>query len=177
MSGEGRSEAAWRASCGRRWTRDEIVAAIRRFEARYGRQPCQADFTPADARRKGHGWRAERYYRDDDYPSVLTVRARFGSWSAGLEAAGFEPRGRGCATTARVGTHLAAELDVPEAQLELAWERAQERKRRRGGPRRFNCFSCGRFKPRPSSVCRSCGDDPVSFNGDRREFDRAYGYG
>ena len=58
---------------------------------------------------------------------------------------------------------------MPEAQLELAWEPAQERKRRRGGPRPFNCFSCGRFKPRPSSVCRSCGDEPVSFNGDRRD--------
>lgn len=38
------------------------------------------------------------------------------------------------------------------------------------------CFSCGRFKSRPSSVCGHCGDDPVTFGGDRREFDRAYGY-
>lgn len=39
-----------------------------------------------------------------------------------------------------------------------------------------SCFVCGRFKSRPSSICGHCGDDPVSFNGDPYEFDRAHGY-
>lgn len=40
------------------------------------------------------------------------------------------------------------------------------------------CFNrrCRKFKPRPSSVCGQCGDDPVTYNGDRMEFDRAHGY-
>lgn len=33
---------------------------------------------------------------------------------------------------------------------------------------------CGSFKSRPSALCPKCGDDPVTHNGDRRAFDRAY---
>ena len=40
----------------------------------------------------------------------------------------------------------------------------------------FPCQSCGKFKSDPAAVCGQCGDDPVTFNGDRREFNRAYGY-
>jgi len=48
------------------------------------------------------------------------------------------------------------------------------------------CFSCGRFKKRPSDVCGYCGDDPVPtasgsssnrFASETAAFDRAYGYG
>jgi hypothetical protein len=47
------------------------------------------------------------------------------------------------------------------------------------------CFVCGRFKPRPSSVCDHCGDVPGTvdtgmvnndYKGDSHAFDRAYGY-
>lgn len=44
----------------------------------------------------------------------------------------------------------------------------------RTGP--ANCDICGKFKSRPSSVCGVCGNDPVTHNGDRREYDRAHGY-
>lgn len=40
----------------------------------------------------------------------------------------------------------------------------------------FPCQNCGKFKSRPSSVCGQCGDDPVSFNGNRASYDAAYGY-
>ena len=52
-------------------------------------------------------------------------------------------------------------------------ERARTRGMRNGS---FQCFSCGLRKPLPSSRCDQCGDDPVSHNGDPREFDRAWGY-
>jgi hypothetical protein len=38
------------------------------------------------------------------------------------------------------------------------------------------CASCNAFKSRPSAVCTECGDEPYSFNGDPRDFDRAHGY-
>ena len=41
----------------------------------------------------------------------------------------------------------------------------------------FQCLSCRRFKSLPSARCDYCGDDPVTHNGDPRDFDRAYGYG
>lgn len=41
----------------------------------------------------------------------------------------------------------------------------------------FNCGSCGTFKSEPAAVCSQCGDDPVSHNGDRHEYNRAHGYG
>lgn len=43
------------------------------------------------------------------------------------------------------------------------------------------CGSCNKFKSRPSSVCGSCGDDPVGNTqspefADRLNYDRAHGY-
>jgi hypothetical protein len=57
----------------RAWTHERIVAAIRGFAAEHGRPPLCREWL-----RKG-----------DDHPTVTTVQDRFGSWSAGVEAAGF----------------------------------------------------------------------------------------
>lgn len=38
------------------------------------------------------------------------------------------------------------------------------------------CGVCKRFKSRPSSICDHCGNDPVSYNGDRFAYDQAMGY-
>jgi hypothetical protein len=70
-----------------RWTPTEVVGAIRCFVARHGDLPVSADFNPALARLSGQTWRAERYDRDGDYPSASTVKKRFGSWAAAIEAA------------------------------------------------------------------------------------------
>lgn len=53
-------------------------------------------------------------------------------------------------------------------------ERLEENRGLRKGP--IPCFVCGRFKPRPSSVCDNCGDDPTSYHGSAHELDEAYGY-
>lgn len=74
-----------------KWTRETVVAAIRLFVSRYGRQPRAADFHPNVARKLGHEWRAERFYRDGDYPSAPSVQYVFESWNAAIEAAGMTP--------------------------------------------------------------------------------------
>lgn len=61
-----------------------------------------------------------------------------------------------------------------EAELRTRQERRAERERRRGRPRAVNCFICGCFKSRPSSICGQCGDEPVTYNGSAHEFDEAY---
>lgn len=96
----------------RKWNRDLVVSAIRRFNERYGRPPCANDFSPANARRAGHPERAERFARDGDYPVVGTVMDLFGSWNEGISAAGFRPLKpghypRSDAGDRRRGAHLA----------------------------------------------------------------------
>jgi hypothetical protein len=65
-------EAAGLPVYNHRWTREEIVAAIRAFHAEHGRPPRKQE------------WEAGS-------PSASMVLRTFGSFSAGVRAAGFEP--------------------------------------------------------------------------------------
>lgn len=77
------------------WTREAIIAAIRLFVHRYGRIPSAVDWNTTYARNAGHPELAERFYADGDYPQTGIVQREFGSWNAGIAAAGFTPRGIG----------------------------------------------------------------------------------
>jgi hypothetical protein len=57
-----------------RWTPELIVGAMHRFVDLHGRLPATADWVEKGA----------------DHPTTQTVRNQFGSWSAGLRAAGYE---------------------------------------------------------------------------------------
>jgi hypothetical protein len=57
------------------WTEALIIAAIQRWAAEHGKPPVSTE------------WQK----RGDHHPVAQTVAARFGSWTAGLRAAGFEP--------------------------------------------------------------------------------------
>ncbi len=92
------------------WTRETVVAAIRRFGDRYGRPPAATDFSPANARAQGHEWRAERFAADGDYPHLHSVRGVFGSWAGAVEAAGLpRPIVGVYERDGRRGAHLAGE--------------------------------------------------------------------
>lgn len=56
----------------RRWTDEQIVAALRDWEAIFGSPPIAQDWVTADP--------------EGLYPSSWTVRSHFGSWDAALEA-------------------------------------------------------------------------------------------
>lgn len=58
------------------WTRERIIAALHEFAAEHGRAPFAKEWRVASPR----------------YPNAQTVERRFGSWNAGLEAAGLETR-------------------------------------------------------------------------------------
>ena len=57
------------------WTRERLLAALRRDAARRGRTPVREDWSKATRSR----------------PNAATVAKFFGSWNAGLRAAGLEP--------------------------------------------------------------------------------------
>lgn len=61
-----------------RWTRATVVAAIREWADEHGTQPSARD------------WLQPRRVRGDT-PPTKTVQRVFGSWSAAIAAAGFEP--------------------------------------------------------------------------------------
>lgn len=77
------------------WTPEAIIGAIRLYAHRYGAPPTAADWNPSMARRIGRDDWADRFNSDADYPLTFTVQRVFGSWSAGIQAAGYTPRGVG----------------------------------------------------------------------------------
>lgn len=73
--------------------------------------------------------------------------------------------------TAREARDRAREESRARHSIRVA-EAERDYGHKRGAAR---CFSCNSFKSKPSAICGRCGDDPVTHNGDRREFDRAHG--
>jgi hypothetical protein len=69
------------------WNRQRIIAAIQAWERRTGKPPLQTEW--ARPNRGGSGLLDSRRARR---PGSRTVARYFGSWNAGIEAAGFVPR-------------------------------------------------------------------------------------
>lgn len=70
-----------------RWTRETVVAAIERWGALYGVSPSANEWNATLAREAG-----DTRYESGDWPTIHTVQRVFGSWNAGIEAAGFVAR-------------------------------------------------------------------------------------
>lgn len=98
-----------------RFTPEEILDAIRRWNVQYGAPPKSADWDPSRAERHGHSDRAARF-RNGDWPSVRMVRRQFGTFGAAITAAGFD---------APAPTGTKPKLDGPEEVLRAirAWTR------------------------------------------------------
>jgi Homing endonuclease associated repeat len=82
-----------------KWTRDEVLEAIERFVKDTGRSPSAGDFHPGDCLAAAHRsaarsmmWleRRERFYKLA-LPWAGTVHKLFGSWTAAVREAGYEP--------------------------------------------------------------------------------------
>jgi hypothetical protein len=70
----------------RRWTPEAVIAAIQAWADEHGGVPPVAtDWNATVARASGRG------ARGDEFPSLDSVQAAFGTWSAAITAAGFVP--------------------------------------------------------------------------------------
>jgi hypothetical protein len=75
------------------WTRDLIVARIREWASIHGEPPAMGDWNSWLAQVQYHDHdRADRFDSDTHWPWAERVVARFGTWNAAIEAAGFTPR-------------------------------------------------------------------------------------
>jgi Homing endonuclease associated repeat len=74
------------------WTRERIIRALQADARRRGRPPTQVEWHQATSSRHGR-------------PTAKTVAATFGSWSAGIAAAGLEPRPLGGQVRERCDRH------------------------------------------------------------------------
>lgn len=100
----------------RRFTRAEILAAIRAWSHRYGEPPTVVDWEPSRARRLGQSWRAARF-ESGVWPTARMVRGQFGRFNSAVEEAGLPARPR--------PSRVAARLTNPEAILDalVEWTR------------------------------------------------------
>lgn len=133
------------------WADEEILAAIRDWHRRYGRAP------------RKHEWDAYRRGRKL-HPNAMTVKKRFGSWNAGLEAAGLvvnRPGGRHWSKEAMIAALRADAEARGRPPTAKEWKRA--------GPDHpsnacaYNVFGSWRkfmaaagFKPRPIGRAPAC---------------------
>lgn len=87
----------------RKWTRETVLDAARRWHAKNGEPPRSSDWDPtrmrmlADRlREKTREWELRAStFNIGDYPSRRTVNELFGSWNRMIEEAGYVPRAPG----------------------------------------------------------------------------------
>lgn len=77
------------------WPRERIINAIQDWNREYGEPPATTDWNATRARQMGRPDRTDRFldgFATGRWPWFTTVVYHFGSWNAGIEAAGFTPR-------------------------------------------------------------------------------------
>jgi hypothetical protein len=78
-----------------KWPAELLIERIQEWERIYGEPPAIPDWSGYIAERNGDWERSRRYYDADGYwPSFMTIVERFGSWNAGIRAAGFATRAK-----------------------------------------------------------------------------------
>ena len=66
----------------RKWTRERVREAMRRWAELYGRAPSSYDWSRTHARRRGA--QAMRRLERGDWPSAATVSGLYGTWAAAV---------------------------------------------------------------------------------------------
>jgi len=146
----------------RRWSRDAILHALQAWAARTGAAPRRLDWSgeqPERATRAQRLWMAEH----PDWPSSSCVAAHFGSWSAGLAAAGLRARpltfgtsvaervdaARRMAAAGRSLREIADQLDVSVSSVSnyLRARRCPECGGPVTSPRATRCAGCTAHEP------------------------------
>lgn len=87
--------ASWASAVSRqKWTAELLIARIQEWARIYGEPPAMPDWGSWTARNQLRDEARAQRFEDADghWPWFTVVVRRFGSWSEGLRAAGFEPR-------------------------------------------------------------------------------------
>lgn len=105
-----RCAPTYRRALGRRW----ILESMREWCEMFGYPPVAADWNPAHARaRSSSAWRADRMEATGrPWPGPDSVIDHFGSWNAGIAAAGFQPLRPSERRLGRVGVELRREVEA-----------------------------------------------------------------
>jgi len=79
------------------WTRAALIFAIQEWAHEHGEPPAMHDWNPHTARHYLHDETRARRFEEADgaWPWCTYVVRVFGTWNAGIEAAGFAPRATG----------------------------------------------------------------------------------
>jgi Homing endonuclease associated repeat len=135
------------------WTRERIVASLRWWADQQDRAPTYNAWRRADR----HGRR----------PTSARVQQVLGSWSAALEAAGFEPRpqhGQADGKRCRNGHDLTVEAYVSPGGKRYCRACIRERERRQRARRAADRERKARHarKRRELGLCVRCGEQPAA---------------
>lgn len=115
------------------WSREKVIAALRRWAALYDASPRASDFNPSAARWSAQEYRIERYRLGDPgtgepWPALNTIKRLFdGSFNVALAAAGLEVNRPGPPRRSSVDLDRASSGLPPESRV--AVEAAAERVR------------------------------------------------
>ncbi|WP_354701502.1 hypothetical protein DSM112329_01821 [Paraconexibacter sp. AEG42_29] len=137
----------------RTYDREQILDAIRRWDAEQGHPPTWLDWDPACARRKGHAEQAERF-EAGTWPTTAMVRRQFPTLGSAIEAAGLvPPKPRGTKANLVDGEQVLLAIREwtrrygdPPAQTDLDPYRA----RRTGQPWRADRYLAGDWPSLPT---------------------------
>jgi AraC-like DNA-binding protein len=78
----------------RKWTREQVIAAMLEWRERYGRLPSSYDWSRTHARRRGE--QALRRLEEGHWPAASVVSVVCRSWAVARQAAAEQVRGEGC---------------------------------------------------------------------------------
>ena len=87
------------------WTREGIIVAIQAWAAEHGAPPKSVEW--------------QRIGRNRSHPNVVRVAAVFGSWAAGIEAAGFERPRQGRKRLSTQAAAIATEIESKQPELSM----------------------------------------------------------
>lgn len=110
------------------WPKERIIKAMQDWETIFGEPPSMVDWNSTQARKMGDFDRADYFDQNKDlWPWFSQVFRAFGSWNAGIEAAGFTPRPQyGTSETNSANRKRKA---IPRKQINSSRERYWTRER------------------------------------------------
>lgn len=106
------------------WPRERLIKAMQDWETIFGEPPSIVDWNSTQARKLGDEVRA-KYFDDnkDQWPWFSQVVREFGTWNAGIKAAGFTPRPRHGTSESNSVNRKRKSVSLKTGEREKYWTR------------------------------------------------------